>query len=116
MKHIIAIIIAFVSTATLTTALGQTTDTLKTATVKVSGITCSGDLPLIKKKLINKEGIDEVSFAEIKGETVIFTVNYHSSITSETKIQEYIEAAPSCDNPNEYPYKAKAVHPKAKKR
>lgn len=116
MKRIISIIIAIVATATCTTAFGQTTpDTVKTATIKVSGISCNGDMPLIKKKLINQEGIDEVSFSEAKGGAVTFTVKYHSSITTEKKIREWIEAAPSCDNPNLYPYKTKAIFPDPKK-
>lgn len=116
MKRFISIIIAIVAITTCTTTFGQTTaDTLKTATIKVSGISCNGDMPLIKKKLINHDGIDEVSFAEAKSGAVTFTVKYHSSITTEKKIREWIEAAPSCDNPNLYPYKAKEIFPQPKK-
>ena len=105
-----------VAITTCTTSFGQTaSDTLKTATIKVSGISCNGDMPLIKKKLINQEGIDEVNFSAAKGGAVTFTVKYHSSITTEKKIREWIEAAPSCDNPNLYPYKAKTIFPEPKK-
>jgi hypothetical protein len=72
-------------------------------------------MPLIKKKLINQEGIDEVSYTEAKGGAVTFSVKYHSSLITEKKVREMIEAAPSCDNPNLYPYKTKTIFPKPKK-
>ena len=116
MKRIISIIIALVAITIGTTAFGQsTTDTLKSATIKVSGISCNGDMPLIKKKLINQEGIDEVNFTEAKDGAVTFSVKYHSSMTTEKKIRVVIEAVPSCDNPNLYPFKTKTLNSKTKK-
>ena len=91
-------------------------DTLKTSTVKITGITCQGDMPQIKKKLINQDGIDEVSFTEAKGGLSTFTVSYHTSVISEQQILALIESSPCCDNPNEFPYKAKAVAGKPKKK
>ncbi len=116
MNRIISIIIAVMAITAVTSAFGQsTTDTLKTATIKVSGISCNGDMPLIKKKLINQAGIDEASYTEAKGGAVTFSVKYHSSIATEKKIREIIEAAPSCDNPNLFPYKTKLLNPEPKK-
>jgi copper chaperone CopZ len=91
-------------------------DTLKTATLKVTGITCQGDMPVIKKKLINQDGIDEVEFTEAKGGMSAFTVRYHTSVIGEAEILALIESSPCCDNPNEFPYKAKAVAAKPKKK
>ena len=91
-------------------SIAQTTDTLKIAKVKVKGITCTMDLPIIKKKLVNQEGIDEVTYSEVKSEAVFFTVKYHTSVISEKQIRATIEAAPSCEDPNELPYKVKSFN------
>ncbi len=110
MNRIISILIVLLAITNCNTALSQATaDSLKTVTIKVSGITCNGDMTVIKKKLINRDGIDEVSFTEAKKGEVTFTVKYHSSITNEKQIREWIEAAPSCDNPDLYPYKTKTI-------
>lgn len=90
------------------------TDTLKTVIIKVSGISCNGDMPLIKKKLINQDGIEDVSYTEASKGKVTFTIQYHSVATSEEKIKKFIESAPSCDDPNTFPYKTKIVVPKHK--
>lgn len=89
-------------------------DTLKTVLVKVSGISCNGDMPLIKKKLINQEGIEDVSYSEASNGKITFTILYHSIATTEEKIKQFIESAPSCDDPNTFPYKTKTVLPKHK--
>lgn len=90
-------------------------DTLKTATLQVTGITCQGDMPVIKKKLINQEGIDEVTFTEAKGGSSMFTVFYHTSVTSEQQLVAIIESSPSCDYPDAFPYAAKPAKAKKKR-
>ena len=114
MKTILSIIVTLIITFTATAAFGQG-DAYLSANFKVSGSTCSGDMPVIKKKLINQEGIDEVSFTDAKNGIVTFTVKYHSSVITEKRIREIIESAPSCDRPDEYPYKAKSISPEPKK-
>lgn len=94
----------------------QTNDTTLTVQIKVSGIGCSGDMGIIKKKLINQEGIDEVTYTEKKGDASIFNVLFHPSVITERKIREVIESAPCCDNPNEFPYKAKKMEARSKKK
>ena len=90
-------------------------DSTATIKIKVKGIICNMDFPLIKKKLINQEGVDEVAFSEIKSGAVVCTVTYHPLIISEEKISKAIEAAPSCENPNQYPYRAKVLPSNKKK-
>ncbi|HXH18519.1 MAG TPA: heavy metal-associated domain-containing protein [Chitinophagales bacterium] len=112
MRTIISIVIMLAAIAAANTGIAQTAaDTLKTATIKVSGITCNGDMPVIKKRLLNQEGIDEAAFSAAKSGAVTFTVKYHSAIITEKKIREVIEGAPSCDNPSLFPYKVKAFAP-----
>jgi len=109
MKTILSMIVAFIAMIAPNTAFAQQPDSLKTATIKVDGITCNGDMPVIKKKLVNGDGIEDVSFTEAKNGSVTFTVSYHSSAISEKEILMLIEAAPSCDNPTLYPYKTKPL-------
>ncbi len=108
MKTIISIIILFIALGVTNTVQAQANDTLKTATIKIKGIACTIDLPIIKKKLVNEEGIDDVTYSEVKSEAVIFTVKYHSALITEKQIRAAIENAPSCENPNEKPYKVKS--------
>ena len=107
MKTFISILILFVFG---NISYSQTKADTVTATIKIGGITCNMDLPIIKKKLINQDGVDEATYSEAKSGSVIFTVKYHPAIIAEKKIQEVIEAAPSCDNPNELPYKVKSFN------
>lgn len=115
MKKVISLIIILAAFASGSVFGQSTNDTLKITTIKVSGISCNGDMPLIKKKLINQEGVDEVNYTEAKSGSVTFTIKYHTSIITEKKIREIIEASPSCDNPNVFPYKTKPVTPKKSK-
>jgi hypothetical protein len=64
-------------------------------------------MPTIKKRLLNQDGIDEVAFTDISGETSVFTITYHTSVTSREQIEKTIESTPGCDNKNETPYKVK---------
>ncbi len=113
--YALQICLAILSTCNLGNAQ-SINDSVLTVRVKVGGIGCGGDMAIIKKKLINQEGIDEVTFTDKKGDASTFTVTYHSSIVTEKKIREVIESAPCCDNPNEFPYKAKTVERKSNKK
>jgi copper chaperone CopZ len=116
MKNIIIFVFAFIANMLYSNMHAQAVaDTLKTAEIKVRGITCNDDMPLIKKKLINNEGIDEVTFSEAKAGTVVFKISYHTSFINDKKICEIIEAAPSCDDPQIFPYKAKLLVQAAQK-
>jgi copper chaperone CopZ len=88
------------------------TDTVKKITLKVTNLHCNNDMPTIKKRLLNQDGIDEVLFTDIAGESSVFTITYHSSATSEEQIEKTVESTPGCDNKNEMPYRVK----KGKKR
>ena len=80
MKTIISIIALFITLGTTNFAKAQANDTLKTATIKIKGISCTMDLPIIKKKLVNEDGVEDVTYSEVKSEAVFFTVKYHSRI------------------------------------
>lgn len=82
-------------------------DSLKTAVIKVTNLHCGNDMPTIKKRLLNQDGIDEVTFTDIKGETSTFTITYHTSVTGQGQIEKAIETTPGCDDKRETPYRVK---------
>lgn len=84
-----------------------TADTVKKISVKVTNLHCNDDMPAIKKRLLNQEGIDKVNFTDIAGETSVFTIVYHSSVTNQDLIEKYIETTPGCDAQDETPYRVK---------
>lgn len=88
------------------TSLAQA-DTAKTITLKVTNLHCNNDMPTIKKRLLNADGIDKVSFTDIFGETSTFTIVYHTAATSQEQIEKAIESTPGCDDVGETPYRVK---------
>ncbi len=91
-------------------------DSVKTAVIRVGNLHCNGDMPAIKKRLLNQDGIDEVTFTERNGEASTFTVIYHTAATSEMAIEKAIETTPGCDDPAETPYRVqRGKTPKKKK-
>ena len=94
----------------------QTTpDSLKTAIVKVANLHFDGDMPSIKKRLLNQDGINDVAFTGRNGDVSTFTITYHSSATSVKDIEQAIESTPGCDDESETPYRVKKERPKKKK-
>ena len=90
-----------------TTGIYAQADTAKTLTLKVTNLHCNNDMPTIKKRLLNSEGIDEVSFTGISDETSTFTIVFHTSATSREQIEKTIETTPGCDDKGETPYRVK---------
>lgn len=115
MKKIISAIIIMAMISDKSIFARPVADTPKVTISKVSGISRNSDLPLIKKKLVNEEGIDEVTYAEAKSGPDTFTVACHSPFITAQKIRERIEAAPGCDNPNVFPYKISPLTTKKNK-
>jgi|GEM_PF-968172 len=96
-------------------AIAQSADSLKVATIKVKNLHCNNDMPTIKKRLINQEGIEEVNFTPIQGDVSTFTISYHSSATNPSTIEQAIEATPGCDDQSSRPYKVKKESNRKKK-
>ncbi len=89
-----------------TTTSSQTTDSLKTATVKVKGITCSTDLKTIAANVEKVKGVNSCK-AGNEGPTTTFEVKYNPALVSEKEIFAAIENTGGCENPDERPYKIK---------
>lgn len=91
------------------TSSAQAADTLKTVTIEVSNLHCDGDMPTIKKQLLNGEGIDDVTFTDRKKLASSFTITYHTAATSPEKVKAAIENTAGCDAPDEKPYRVKHI-------
>ncbi len=89
-----------------TTTTNQTTDSLKTATIKVKGITCSMDLKMISANVEKLNGVSSCKSGK-QGTTTTFEVKYNPSLVTEKEIFTAVESTGSCENPNEKPYKVK---------
>lgn len=108
MKRIFHVLIVFITVSLFSIHAGaQTADSVKTAVVKVGNLTCNGDMPTIKKQLLNQEGIDEVTFTPRTDGMSTFTVHYHTAITNRKKIEKVIETTPGCDDKSSTPYRVK---------
>lgn len=94
----------FVFSQTKTTI--QTTDNLKTAVVKVKGITCSMDLKTISANVEKLNGVSTCKAGK-QGTTTTFEVIYNPKFVTEKEIFSAIENTGGCENPNERPYKIK---------
>ena len=85
-----------VLTATTNIAFSQTTsnhpstDSLKTATIKVKGITCSIDLKMISANVDKVKGVSSSKVVK-QGTVTTFEVNYNPSLVAETEIFAAIE-------------------------
>lgn len=89
-----------------TTTTNQTTDSLKTASVKVKGITCSMDLKMISANVEKVKGVSSCKAGK-QGTTTTFEVKYNPALVTEKEIFAAIENTGSCENPAERPYKIK---------
>ena len=75
--------------------------------VKVSGITCGGDLPLICERVKKEKGVMNCQAVSKPAATTSFEVKYDPALITYQQVVAAIEDATSCDNPNQKPYKVK---------
>jgi copper chaperone CopZ len=79
----------------------------KTITIKVSGITCAHDLDIIKKNVERKKGVAACNKVGSAAATSTFEVKYNPLTVSVDTIYRAVEESPSCDYPDQHPYKVK---------
>jgi len=111
MRFLMSCLIAMITLMCTYSSVYAQTDSVLTVVIKVKNLHCNNDMPTIKKRLLNAEGIDEVQYTDRKNEVSAFTITYHSAATSKEKIEQVIEATPGCDNKNETPYRVKKEKP-----
>lgn len=102
----IIVLTATANSAFSQTTSNQTTDSLKTVTVKVKGITCSMDLRMISAHVEKVNGVSSCQAGK-QGTTSTFEVKYNPALVTKKDIFEAIENTGSCENPDERPYKIK---------
>ena len=78
-----------------------------TVTFSVSGIICGMDLPIICKRVMQEKGVKDCKAVSKASATSKFEVTYNPSEITYQKVVDAIQDAPSCDYPNEKPYKVK---------
>lgn len=81
-----------------------------TIDIKVTGIICGMDLPLINERVKKEIGVKECKAISKPGAITQFSITYNPSQLSYQKIIEAVEDAPSCEDPKDRPYKVKKKH------
>lgn len=74
---------------------------------KISGITCAGDLKMIADHLQKTSGVSECKQVGKMAPTSAFTVKFDPAKLSYAQVVKTVEATPSCDYPDQHPYKVK---------
>lgn len=88
------------------TAFAQTSTSQK-AVVAVKNLACDGDMPTIKKQLLNQDGIEEVTFTKRNNGLSTFTIMFNGEVLTLDQIHKAIEATPGCDDKSTTPYRVK---------
>ena len=100
-------IAAFSATVQAQTVDTTVADTVTTVTIDVKGITCGNDLPIITKNVNDVKGIAACEPVGKPGPTTAFKVVYNPSIASYKDVVRAVENSPSCDFPDQRPYRVK---------
>ncbi|WEK34054.1 MAG: heavy metal-associated domain-containing protein [Candidatus Pseudobacter hemicellulosilyticus] len=77
------------------------------AVIAVVNLTCDGDMPTIKKQLLNQDGIESVDFTKRAGGSSTFTVLFNDGVINLSRIHKAIESTPGCDDKSTTPYRVK---------
>lgn len=101
----VVVALVFTGTSAAQTTSANAADT--TVTVKVAGITCGSDLPLINNRVKKEEGVVECKAVGKASASTTFEVTYDPAVISHKEVVAAIEDAPSCDFPDQKPYKVK---------
>lgn len=107
MKNIKSILLAFfIITVTSSISSAQTTDNVKTISVKVKGINCEEDVKTISANIAKLNGVNSCT-AGTPSATTSFQVKYNAAVVTEKDIYAAVENTGGCENPEEKPYKVK---------
>jgi copper chaperone CopZ len=101
------ILFAFVQTSYSQTKDNTQTENDTTITIRVAGITCGNDLPIICKRVNKEKGVADCIASSEAGATTKFNVTYNPELISYQQIVDAVQDAPSCNYPNEKPYRVK---------
>lgn len=106
---LIALLLTAAFSATVQAQTVDTTvaDTVTSVTIDVKGITCGSDLPIITKNVKDVKGIVSCDPVGKPGPTTSFKVVYNPALVSYEELVKAVEGSPSCDFPDQKPYKVK---------
>ncbi len=115
-KRIPAIVVVLLVFLISSSLKAQTGEAVKKAIIKVGNIHCDNDMPTIKKYLLNKDGIYDVTYTDRVHSASMFTITFQSDVVNQMQIEEAIEATPGCDDPDDRPYRVRKIRsPKKRK-
>ena len=113
---IVACVMVFFTLSSSLTAFSQTsTEQNKTVAqdqkeqtikLKVSGITCGGDIKDIESVVNKLKGITAIK-SDKPAATSIFQVTFNPAVVTEKEIRTAVEGTPGCTDPDSRPYKVK---------
>ncbi|RAI99736.1 copper chaperone CopZ [Chitinophaga skermanii] len=99
-------IVCFVVTPRVASAQSNNNEPKKVE-INITNLTCDGDMPTIKKQLVNLDGIEAVEFTKRKSNISKFTVQFDETVISLEQIYKAIETTPGCDDKSTTPYRVK---------
>ena len=99
--------LAFVQTGNSQTKDNKQIEKDTTVTIQVAGITCAGDLPIICERVKKEKGVAGCKADTKAAATSKFDVTYNPALITYQQIIDAVQDAPSCDFPNEKPYRVK---------
>ena len=109
-KSFLVAFVAIIATANFaysqSASTDQTTENLKTLSVKVKGVGCSTDCKTICSNVEKLEGVSSCTTVK-KGAVTTFEAKYDSALVTEEQINAAIENTGGCSNPETRPYKVK---------
>lgn len=85
----------------------QEVDTVTTIEVKIKGVTCANDLNIIGNNLQTLDGIVSSELIGKAKPTSKMEITYNPTLVVVDSIYARIEDSPSCDFPDQRPYKVK---------
>ncbi len=88
-------------------AASQDADTITTIEVKIKGVTCANDLNIIGENLKELDGIVSSALVGDAKPTSKMEITYNPTLVVVDSIYARIEDSPSCDFPDQKPYKVK---------
>lgn len=91
----------------ITPAAVAQADSAKKTVLNVTNLTCNGDMPTIRKALLNQDGIESVTFTPRVAGASTFTIMYLGQVISPEQIRKAIESTPGCDDKSTTPYRVK---------
>lgn len=89
------------------TIMAQEADTITTIEVKIKGVTCANDLNIIGNNLQALDGFITSSLVGEAKPTSKLAITYNPTLVPIDSIYARIEDSPSCDFPDQKPYKVK---------